>query len=242
VLAELVNLGDKDGAASEEGAEASPASRAAAEPRAEASGEAPSEATVEAEGVAAAVAEPVAESPAVEEAKAAEAEEPKAAATAGGPTAAQVKELREKSGAGMMECKKALVACGNDMEKASEYLRKKGLASAEKKASRIAAEGRVGSYVHAGRMGVLIEINCETDFVSRGSQFKELVADMGMQVVACPDVSLGSRFWSACVWLRGRVLSCCCGGMQAVRVGTSVVAKEVETVSDEIAEPGGVCR
>lgn len=117
------------------------------------------------------------------------AEAPKAAATATGPTAAQVKELREKSGAGMMECKKALVACENDIEKASEYLRKKGLASADKKASRIAAEGRVGSYVHDGRMGVLIEINCETDFVSRGTQFKELVADMGMQVVACPDVS-----------------------------------------------------
>nr|XP_024370939.1 uncharacterized protein LOC112280107 isoform X3 [Physcomitrium patens] len=122
-----------------------------------------------------------------EELKAVEPEEPKAAASAG-PTAAQVKELREKSGAGMMECKKALVACNNDVVKAQEFLRKKGLASAEKKAGRIAAEGRVGSYVHGGRMGVLIEINCETDFVSRGAQFKELVQDMGMQVVACPAV------------------------------------------------------
>jgi elongation factor Ts len=90
----------------------------------------------------------------------------------------------------MMECKKALVACESDVAKASEYLRKKGLASAEKKASRIAAEGLVGSYVHDGRIGVLIEVNCETDFVSRGDQFKELVADMGMQVVACPSVEV----------------------------------------------------
>jgi elongation factor Ts len=106
------------------------------------------------------------------------------------PTAVQVKELRELTGAGMMECKKALVACESDVAKASEYLRKKGLASAEKKASRIAAEGLVGSYVHDGRIGVLIEVNCETDFVSRGDQFKELVADMGMQVVACPSVEV----------------------------------------------------
>ncbi|CAK9219011.1 unnamed protein product [Sphagnum troendelagicum] len=106
------------------------------------------------------------------------------------PTAAQVKELRELTGAGMMECKKALVACESDVAKASEYLRKKGLVSAEKKASRIAAEGLVGSYVHDGRIGVLIEVNCETDFVSRGDQFKELVADMGMQVVACPSVEV----------------------------------------------------
>ncbi|KAG0619857.1 hypothetical protein M758_4G170100 [Ceratodon purpureus] len=199
--ADLLHIGDKDGAALDEGSDATPASSAEDEPRAEAQ---PAEATVEtpvaepqeAETVPEAAPEPVAESPAPVESKAAASEEPKAAApaepkaTAGasGPTAAQVKALREKSGAGMMECKKALVACENDLEKASEYLRKKGLASADKKASRIAAEGRVGSYVHDGRMGVLIEINCETDFVSRGTQFKELVADMGMQVVACPDV------------------------------------------------------
>ncbi|KAG0580370.1 hypothetical protein KC19_4G168400 [Ceratodon purpureus] len=199
--ADLLHIGDKDGAALDEGSDATPASSAEDESRAEAQ---PAEATVEtpvaepqeAETVPEAAPEPVAESPAPVDSKAAASEEPKAAApaepkaTAGasGPTAAQVKALREKSGAGMMECKKALVACENDLEKASEYLRKKGLASADKKASRIAAEGRVGSYVHDGRMGVLIEINCETDFVSRGTQFKELVADMGMQVVACPDV------------------------------------------------------
>lgn len=128
-----------------------------------------------------------------EEPQAAVTEEPKTVApeekkAAPGPTAAQVKELREKSGAGMMECKKALVACDSDIVKAQDYLRKKGLASAEKKAGRIAAEGRVGSYVHGGRMGVLIEINCETDFVSRGVQFRDLLTDMGMQVVACPSV------------------------------------------------------
>lgn len=147
------------------------------------------------------VAEAAPEAPEVEEPKAAAApveEKPAAAAAASGPSAKLVKELREKSGAGMMECKKALLACDNDLAKAGEYLRKKGLAGADKKASRIAAEGRVGSYVHDGRMGVLVEINCETDFVARGTQFKELVTDMGMQVVACPDVSSSQMKHFAC--------------------------------------------
>lgn len=197
MLADLVNIGDKDGPASDERAEASAAGSAEEETQTvEANVETPAEVTQAPEVVPEAVPEPVTGPPAVEEPIAAEAAAgaPKAAATVSGPTAAQVKALREKSGAGMMECKKALVACGSDMEKASEYLRKKGLASAEKKASRIAAEGRVGSYVHDGRIGVLVEINCETDFVSRGTQFKELVADMGMQVVACPDVSVCLAF------------------------------------------------
>ena len=130
--------------------------------------------------------EAVAEAPQVDQAK---------AATSSGPTAAQVKQLRDITGAGMMECKRAMVACNSDVAKATEYLRKKGLASADKKASRVAAEGRVGSYVHDGRIGVLVEVNCETDFVSRGDIFKDLVADMGMQVVACPGVSvLSSHF------------------------------------------------
>ena len=178
VLAEFLNVGEKNEAVAGEGVEATLAEVTEARSEVDQSSSAQGEAEASQE------AEIVAEAPVVEEPKAL-AEEPKSS----GPTAAQVKELREKSGAGMMECKKALVACGNDVSKASEYLRKKGLSSAEKKASRIAAEGRVGSYVHDGRMGVLIEINCETDFVSRGAQFKELVADMGMQVVACPDVS-----------------------------------------------------
>ncbi|KAJ7969578.1 Elongation factor Ts, mitochondrial [Quillaja saponaria] len=99
-----------------------------------------------------------------------------------------VKQLREETGAGMMDCKKALSETGGDLQKAQEYLRKKGLSSAEKKSSRIAAEGRIGSYIHDSRIGVLIEVNCETDFVGRSEKFKELVDDLAMQVVACPQV------------------------------------------------------
>lgn len=99
-----------------------------------------------------------------------------------------VKQLREETGAGMMDCKKALSETGGDLFKAQEFLRKKGLASADKKASRATAEGRIGSYIHDSRIGVLIEMNCETDFVSRGEIFKELVDDLAMQVVACPQV------------------------------------------------------
>ena len=88
----------------------------------------------------------------------------------------------------MMDCKKALSETGGDIIKAQEYLRKKGLASAEKKASRVTAEGRIGSYIHDSRIGVLVELNCETDFVSRGEIFKELVDDIAMQVAACPQV------------------------------------------------------
>ena len=87
-----------------------------------------------------------------------------------------------------MDCKKALSESGGDIVKAQEYLRKKGLASAEKKASRATAEGRIGSYIHDSRIGVLVEVNCETDFVSRGEIFKELVDDLAMQVAACPQV------------------------------------------------------
>ena len=88
----------------------------------------------------------------------------------------------------MMDCKKALSETEGDIIKALEFLREKGLASAEKKASRITAEGRVGSYIHDSRIGVLVEVNCETDFVSRGEIFKELVDDIAMQVAACPNV------------------------------------------------------
>ncbi|GMQ06470.1 hypothetical protein CsSME_00051045 [Camellia sinensis var. sinensis] len=88
----------------------------------------------------------------------------------------------------MMDCKKALSETGGDLEKAQEFLRKKGLASADKKASRATAEGRIGSYIHDSRIGILIEVNCETDFVSRGDIFKELVDDLAMQAAACPQV------------------------------------------------------
>ncbi|KAJ4708478.1 Elongation factor Ts, mitochondrial [Melia azedarach] len=101
---------------------------------------------------------------------------------------ALVKQLREETGAGMMDCKKALAESGADIVKAQEFLRKKGLASADKKASRATAEGRIGSYIHDSRIGVLVEVNCETDFVSRGDIFKALVDDLAMQVAACPQV------------------------------------------------------
>ncbi|CAL1414355.1 unnamed protein product [Linum trigynum] len=107
-------------------------------------------------------------------------------------SAALVKQLREETGAGMMDCKKALAETGGDLEKAQDYLRKKGLSSADKKSSRLAAEGRIGSYIHDSRIGVLIEVNCETDFVGRGEIFKELVDDLAMQVVACPQVQFVS--------------------------------------------------
>ncbi|MEQ8973020.1 MAG: translation elongation factor Ts [Coleofasciculus sp. C1-SOL-03] len=100
-----------------------------------------------------------------------------------------VKELREKTGAGMMDCKKALKENEGDMNKAIEWLRQKGIASAEKKSGRMAAEGIVGSYIHTGgRVGVLVEVNCETDFVARREEFQALVKDIAMQVAACPNV------------------------------------------------------
>lgn len=104
-------------------------------------------------------------------------------------TASMVKELRERTGAGMMDCKKALQESSGDLTKAVEWLRQKGIASAEKKAGRTAAEGVVGSYIHTGgRVGVLVEVNCETDFVARGELFQELVRNVAMQIAACPNV------------------------------------------------------
>ena len=100
-----------------------------------------------------------------------------------------VKELRDMTGAGMMDCKKALKETEGDKDKAVEWLRQKGIASAEKKSGRAAAEGAIGSYIHTGaRVGVLVEVNCETDFVARGDIFQELVRNVAMQVAACPNV------------------------------------------------------
>lgn len=100
-------------------------------------------------------------------------------------TAAQVKELREATGVGMMECKKALTETNGDFEKAMEWLRKKGIASAEKKAGRVAAEGVVESYIHmGGKIGVMIEVNCETDFVAKTPEFKAFVRDIAMHIAA----------------------------------------------------------
>ena len=100
-------------------------------------------------------------------------------------TADQVKELRERTGAGMMECKKALVESAGDFDKAVDALRKAGIAKAEKRADRSASEGLVEAYIHPGnRVGVLIEVNCETDFVARTPEFAELVRNIAMQAAA----------------------------------------------------------
>ncbi len=100
-------------------------------------------------------------------------------------TASLVKELREKTGAGMMDCKKALAETAGDLPKAVDYLRQKGLAAAAKKADRVATDGAIGAYVHAGgKLGVLVEINCETDFVARTAEFQSLLKDVAMQVAA----------------------------------------------------------
>ncbi|MGQ9561385.1 MAG: translation elongation factor Ts [Candidatus Oleimicrobiaceae bacterium] len=99
--------------------------------------------------------------------------------------AAQVKALREKTGAGFMDCKKALAEANGDVDKAIEVLRKKGIATAQKKAGREAREGVIESYIHPGsRLGVLLEVNCETDFVAKTDQFKTLARDLAMQVAA----------------------------------------------------------
>ena len=99
--------------------------------------------------------------------------------------ASLVKQLREKTGAGFMDCKKALVECEGDFEKSVDHLRAKGLALAARKAEREASEGLVGAYIHGGnKIGVLLEVNCETDFVARTPQFQEFVKDVAMQVAA----------------------------------------------------------
>lgn len=105
-------------------------------------------------------------------------------------TMGQIKELRERTGSGMADCKKALVQCSGDVEQSIEYLRTKGLAKAAKKAGRIATEGLVTSYIHSnGRIGVLLETNCETDFVALNDGFKQFTADVSMQIAA-----MGAQF------------------------------------------------
>jgi elongation factor Ts len=99
-------------------------------------------------------------------------------------TADKVKELREKTNAGMMDCKKALSESGGDMEKAIDILRQKGLATAAKKAGRSASQGLIDSYIHMDKLGVLVEINCETDFVAKTDDFKGLVRDIAMHIAA----------------------------------------------------------
>jgi elongation factor Ts len=107
-------------------------------------------------------------------------------------SAAAVKALREKTGAGMMECKKALIEANGNQERANEILRERGLASAKKKEGRVAAEGVVGSYIHmGGKVGVLVEVNCETDFVARGEEFQQLVKDIAMHIAAAEPRYVG---------------------------------------------------
>ena len=109
-------------------------------------------------------------------------------------TASDVKTLRDRTGAGMMDCKNALIETNGDMDKAIDYLREKGIAKAAKKAGRIAAEGLVDSYIHmGGKVGVLLEVNCETDFVARGDAFKELVHDIALQVAAANPAYLAKE-------------------------------------------------
>ena len=115
-------------------------------------------------------------------------------------TAAGVKSLREITGAGMMECKKALVEAEGHEERAIEILRKRGLASAKKKEGRVAAEGVVGSYIHmGGKVGVLVEVNCETDFVARGEEFQQLVKDIAMRPSAAMRLAFLSAFARPCL-------------------------------------------
>ncbi|RPJ41648.1 MAG: translation elongation factor Ts, partial [Deltaproteobacteria bacterium] len=100
-------------------------------------------------------------------------------------SATMVRDLREKTGAGMMDCKKALTESGGNFEKAVDYLRQKGLATAAKRAGRVASEGRIGSYIHAGgKIGVMVEVNCETDFVAKTDDFQNFGKDLAMQIAA----------------------------------------------------------
>ncbi len=108
-------------------------------------------------------------------------------------TADMVKELRDKTGAGLMDCKSALADSKGDMEKAFDILRQKGLATATKKSSRTASEGLVGSYIHMDKLGVLVEVNCETDFVARTNDFRGLVKDIAMHIAALNPVYISKE-------------------------------------------------
>ncbi len=130
--------------------------------------------------------------------------------------ARQVQELRQKTGAGMMDCKKALAETAGDFEKAVEYLRKKGLSASAKKAGRIASEGIVGSYIHmGGKIGVLVEVNCETDFVGKNTDFQQFVKDVAMHVAASAPRYVGRE-----------------------EVPADEIAKEKEIFAAQIAEQG----
>lgn len=106
-------------------------------------------------------------------------------------TAKDVQELRQRTGAGMMDCKKALEECGGDAGKAADYLRTKGIAKAEKKAGRTVSEGQIGSYIHHnGKVGVLVELNCETDFAAKNAEFKELVKEIALHIASAAPLAV----------------------------------------------------
>lgn len=106
-------------------------------------------------------------------------------------SASLVKELREKTGVGMMDCKKALAECGGDMEKAVDFLRKKGIATAQKRGARVASEGQVQAYIHAGgKIGVLVEVNCETDFSAKTDEFTDFVKNLAMHIAATNPIAI----------------------------------------------------
>jgi elongation factor Ts len=108
-----------------------------------------------------------------------------------GISAAMVKELREKTGAGMMDCKAALTSCDGDMSKANDYLRKKGLATAQKRAGRAMSEGTIQSYIHmGGKIGVMVEVNCESDFVAKNDAFQEFARNIAMHIAATSPVAI----------------------------------------------------
>ena len=131
-------------------------------------------------------------------------------------TAAMVKELRDKTGAGMMDCKKALQEVDGDLEKAVDFLRKKGIAKAEKKASREAKDGLVEAYIHAGgKLGVIVEVNCETDFVAKTDDFKDFVRNVAMHVAASNPQ-----------------------GVSREDIDAEVVAKEIEIYKDQAKDSG----
>ena len=136
-------------------------------------------------------------------------------------TAAMVKELREKTGAGILDAKKALTENNGDMEKAMEYLRQKGIASAEKKMGRIAAEGLIGSYVE-GSTGAIIEVNCETDFVAKNDEFKELVSNLAKQIVAIKPASVEELLASTCT-------VCGCG-----KKIEDIIKEKIATIGEKI--------
>ncbi|WP_448380171.1 translation elongation factor Ts [Gloeomargarita sp.] len=139
-----------------------------------------------------------------------------------------VKTLREKTGAGMLDCKKALEQTGGDLEKAIEFLRQKGLASAEKKAGRSTMEGLIYSYIHTGgKLGVLLEINCETDFVARGEDFRNLAHNIALQIAATENVEyVDMSEIPAAVRERER----------AIEMGREDLAKKPEAVREKIVQ------